>query len=330
MDKKKVFVTYSWDGEEHEKKVLSFTLYLIEKGFDAKVDKIELQEQTGLNFRRMMHDIFLHSDKIIIVLSKNYKKKAENNEGGVGIEYGYILNEINENSKKFILVAFEPYSKDIIPIGFKGIDVTHLSDAKAMNKLFALLLDKKTFNIPEIGKDLPVIEQDEVPYFEDYLKPTNVTPADTTSIAPAYTPVNVNDFIIDKIEKYNHFEYKFQSKLKINLHNVDVLLKAHDSSQHADYIVKIEYLDEKLSSDVVVRASSILEQIKAYYLQTTRKSNIKTVLIVVYNENAGNKDEVERFKKWANNHVASTSSWATKKFIISANEIYNFNAENIF
>ena len=34
--KKEVFITYSWDSEEHIEKVVSFTNDLRDKGFDAE------------------------------------------------------------------------------------------------------------------------------------------------------------------------------------------------------------------------------------------------------------------------------------------------------
>ena len=37
---KEVFVTYSWDNEEHNDKVIAFTNELRDQGFEAEMDRL--------------------------------------------------------------------------------------------------------------------------------------------------------------------------------------------------------------------------------------------------------------------------------------------------
>ena len=122
-----VFVSYSWDSEDHNQKVLAFTNHLRENGFEAQLDRMLSQEETAINFIKMMHKAMSEHPKVIVVLSKGYKEKAETFKGGVGEEYGILLNDISGNPNKYILVSFEERSDAIIPLGLKGRDIVDLS-----------------------------------------------------------------------------------------------------------------------------------------------------------------------------------------------------------
>lgn len=91
-NEKEVFVTYSWDNEEHQAKVYGLTNWLREKGGeDANMDLFKIQDQTATDFKRMMHQAITDSKKVIIVLSPGYKEKAETFRGGVGNEFALVL-----------------------------------------------------------------------------------------------------------------------------------------------------------------------------------------------------------------------------------------------
>lgn len=98
---------------EHEELVLSFTNKLRQEGFNVDLDKIRGQSSTATNFDQMMHEAFASSEKIIIVLSEGYKRKADAFPGGVGIEYRLILGEINRFPNKYILVSFNGRNEEI-------------------------------------------------------------------------------------------------------------------------------------------------------------------------------------------------------------------------
>lgn len=107
MVEKDVFVTYSWESEEHNDKVLSFTDFLRSQGFSAENDKFHSQNETATDFNKMMHQAFTDYKKVIIVLSKGYIEKATKFKGGVGNEYSMIIKDIETSVNKYILVAFE-------------------------------------------------------------------------------------------------------------------------------------------------------------------------------------------------------------------------------
>lgn len=163
--KKEVFITYSWDSEEHIEKVVSFTNHLRDEGFDAEMDKLHTQNETATDFYKMMHQAMTDYEKVIVVLSKGYKEKAENFKGGVGNEYNLILKDIETQKNKYILVSFEPISDSITPLNFKGRHIFDLSNKKNLNELYAKLQNVKTIEFAEVGTKKPIIEKTVIPKF---------------------------------------------------------------------------------------------------------------------------------------------------------------------
>lgn len=103
---KKVFISYSWDNVEHQQWVLKLASDLIENfGVDVILDQYELSPGKDLPY--FMESSIEKSDKVLIVLTPNYKTKAENRNSGVGFETSMISQEVFESpitNVKFIPV----------------------------------------------------------------------------------------------------------------------------------------------------------------------------------------------------------------------------------
>lgn len=113
MEKKienpKVFISYAWSSKEYQEKVMNFAIRLQSDGIEVLIDKwimkpgsdtIDFMEQCvkdkSVNF-------------VLMLLDKKYAEKADNREGGVGIETQIISNEVYNDVKqnKFIPIIFE-------------------------------------------------------------------------------------------------------------------------------------------------------------------------------------------------------------------------------
>lgn len=162
---KEVFVTYSWDTKEHNEKVVSFTDYLRDEGFNAEMDLMHSQQESAVDFYKMMHQIMTDYKKVIVVLSKGYKLKAEAFKGGVGNEYNLILKDMESHPNKYILVSFEGIHDEIFPLYFKGRQVIDLSDKSHLNELFAKLKDEPLIRFSPVGNKKPEVAQREIPKF---------------------------------------------------------------------------------------------------------------------------------------------------------------------
>ena len=138
------FVSYSWDGEEHEQWVHTLVNRLRSdgSGVEASFDKFELFDKT-VNLNQMMVTAIRENDYVIVVLTENYKNRADNFQGGVGFEAELLLGDLRRNRDKIILVmrhsgdfesVFPSYLRDYYAIDF--------SDDKQFDKKFEELVHR--------------------------------------------------------------------------------------------------------------------------------------------------------------------------------------------
>ncbi len=160
-----VFVTYSWESEEHNEKVTAFTDLLRKKGYNAEMDLLTLQEQTAADLQQMMYQKIFNATKVIIVLTKGYKMKAENYKGGVGIEYKIISKDIEDHDRKYILVTFEPYNDDLVPFAFKKREVINVTTTDGMESLLYKLDDVPKFAFSPVNPNREEIKPKAIPKF---------------------------------------------------------------------------------------------------------------------------------------------------------------------
>lgn len=130
-----IFVSYSWVDEKPDQNVLQLVAKLRENGYKAECDVMKIQEQTAINFIEMMAKNLQDAEKVIVVLSEEYKKKADSFSGGVGEEYRYIISNISKERKKYILVSFERNREKVQPNFLSGNQVICLDNDKGFNQL---------------------------------------------------------------------------------------------------------------------------------------------------------------------------------------------------
>lgn len=228
MELKDVFVTYSWDDEQHNDKVISFTNFLRDKGFEAEVDKLRSQRESATDFNKMMHQAMTDYRKVIVVLSKGYKEKATAFKGGVGNEYNLIIKDIEQANNKYILVSFEKISDDITPLFFKGRHIIDLSIKENINELFSKLMDEEIIEFSEVGKNKPQIAKKVIPPFE--VKEKDVQ-------------------IIDLIPKFD-LASQFANLLTKIEYELSVELKNEADEIFEDYNLEVHYPQNSTEYDV--------------------------------------------------------------------------------
>lgn len=152
---KTVFVTYAWkpsgpEVEKYAREVKEFVELLRAHNYDATFD-LALFERYD-NWHTVMIE-GLKMDKIIVLLSPEYKAKADfyNGKHGSGVEFeSSILTQIiKEDPKRVQLVKLESLrgvdNKEIIPICFNTgknlIDLSKNSAIEGYNRLFSRLSD---------------------------------------------------------------------------------------------------------------------------------------------------------------------------------------------
>jgi hypothetical protein len=117
----RVFISYSWDSEEHKTWVLEFAKRLRNDGLDAIIDALNLR--LGERAPKFMETSVRDSDRVLVICTPEYKRRFDQRKGGAGYEghiiTGEIVNEVGKN--KFIPVLRIGDWKDSLPTALSGI-----------------------------------------------------------------------------------------------------------------------------------------------------------------------------------------------------------------
>ena len=126
------------------------------------MDRKFSQEETAINFNKMMVEGIQNSEKVIVVLNPIYKEKADKFEGGVGVEIQIILEEIKTNPNKFIFASFGVNDlSEIVPTSLAGREMLNLKkdqDETKFNRLFSKLESKNIIQFSDVIKTTQEIE----------------------------------------------------------------------------------------------------------------------------------------------------------------------------
>lgn len=167
---KKIFVTYAWSGDDFNSKVISFADFLRTKGFDTTLDRKKSQEESAINFNKMMIEGISTSDKVIVVLNKIYKQKADKFEGGVNIEFQIIFEDIKINKNKYIFVSLgDEKNNEISPLAIGGTEILDLKkdqNNNDFNILFSKIKEQEIIKFSEIHEHEVQVRKIEIKPFK--------------------------------------------------------------------------------------------------------------------------------------------------------------------
>ena len=125
MKKKTIFITYSWESEIHNQWVKKLSDDLA-KWFDVRIDS---RLPLGADLNVFMEQSITKADKVLLILTKEYKRRADSRLNGVGYETNVITDNYtsSQNTLKFIPIIREASKSEVYPIylGNKlGLDMT--------------------------------------------------------------------------------------------------------------------------------------------------------------------------------------------------------------
>lgn len=169
MITKTVFISYSWDNIEHKEWVLNLANRLVKSGIDVHLDQYDLSAGKEMTY---FMEKAMTCDKILVIMTPEYKTKADDRTGGVGYEYSLITNSLfkstpdNEN----IIPILRSGNKEISSPSYLGTRIYFdmKDDSLFENNFFELLraiLEKPKIVKPKLGKtpdfdsDLPEIDE---------------------------------------------------------------------------------------------------------------------------------------------------------------------------
>lgn len=160
----KVFISYSWDGEAHQKWVLNLATKLRENGIDAILDQWELE--LGKPIPNFMGKSIEISDRVICIMTPNYKTKsnAEDPKGGVAYESSIMAAETIKNiiTTKFIPLLREGNDNNAIPYFLIGRTYIDMRDNNSfedrLEELLRGIYKEPKSKKPPIGKKPEYVE----------------------------------------------------------------------------------------------------------------------------------------------------------------------------
>lgn len=186
----KVFVSYSWDNIEHQQWVVDLTNGLRRKGIDATMDLFQTQQKT-VNLNRMMIENIKQSDYVVVVLTEEYAKKADNFQGGVGFETLLTIPDIKNNLSKLIFIMRHngDYTK-VFPFHVRDIYAIDFSN----DNQFESKLEELIYKI----YDVPLYEVDPIGIMPDLKPKRNLIQDDETR---KVTIGNIDDLLIPNLKE---------------------------------------------------------------------------------------------------------------------------------
>jgi hypothetical protein len=154
VNARKVFISYSWDNDDHKNWVRALATRLRSDGIDVTLDQWHLVpgDQLSEFMERAVHE----SDYVLIVCTHKYKERSNKRQGGVGYEGDIISAEFmaTRNSRKFIPILRQQSWSDSAPKWMLGKYYIDLSSSPyAENNyedLLSTLLGTRE-NAPPVG-----------------------------------------------------------------------------------------------------------------------------------------------------------------------------------
>ena len=171
---RKIFISYSWSNNDYINRVRELAEELASNTMDVELDQWSLKEGDDkfVYMEQMVNDPTI--DKVIILLDKKYKEKADGREGGVGTETTIMTPKVytdvveKRGKQKFIPVIMERDAvtgEEFLPAfldGRKYIDLTDADHyAEKFEELVRAIHDKPIYKKPLPGKAPSYLLEDE-------------------------------------------------------------------------------------------------------------------------------------------------------------------------
>jgi hypothetical protein len=158
----KVFVSYSYDSDEHEEWVQGLAVHLARKGVDVIFDKWHLK--LGESIPKFMEISVRDADFVIVICTPKYAKKSNERKGGVGYEQQIISGQLLYGTppSKFIPVirsgglqgkncAVPTHFISALAIDFRSVETTRIVESKKFDELMRAVFSLPRADPPVVG-----------------------------------------------------------------------------------------------------------------------------------------------------------------------------------
>lgn len=116
----KVFVSYSWDGPEHQEWVKFLAARLRGNGVDVTLDRWALAP--GDQLPQFMETAVRENEHVLIICTPKYKEKSDARTGGVGYEGDVMTAEVlnGQTARKFVPILRQGQWREAAPSWLAG------------------------------------------------------------------------------------------------------------------------------------------------------------------------------------------------------------------
>ena len=154
MEFPKAFISYSHDSVEHKQWVFKLAERLQNSGIDVSLDLWDLKP--GDDLPRFMETHLVAADKVLMVCTEKYVKKANDGEGGVGYEKMIVTADLMRNisSSKVIPLIRQAGATAKVPTFLSTKLYLNFSDENyefSLDELLRTLHQAPLFVKPPIG-----------------------------------------------------------------------------------------------------------------------------------------------------------------------------------
>ena len=156
MTAKKVFISYSHDSPEHEKRVAALAERLRSQGIDCIIDQYISTPAEG--WPRWMVNQIEWADFVLVVATETYERRFRGHEErgkGLGAQWEgaistqQLYNE-NGNNLKFVPIVFASSDVVFIPLVLQGATWYNVASEDSYHKLFSYLTGQSPYK-PTLG-----------------------------------------------------------------------------------------------------------------------------------------------------------------------------------
>lgn len=157
-----IFISYSWDDEEHCSWIQELTTELKKLNFNVVIDKTHLLP--GAHMFLFMEKAIKGSDIVLIILTKEYARKAMEREGGAGYEFNIINHELYKtitSNEKFIPILREGDLNTSVPDFLKNVMFVDMRDDRYFEIRFTELVDCIKAYGPKTNANIIAFQGDE-------------------------------------------------------------------------------------------------------------------------------------------------------------------------
>lgn len=153
MEPPKVFASYSHDSDEHKQWVLEFCTKLVENGVDVLLDQWDLG--AGDDLTLFVENGVRDSNRVLVICTDTYVRKANAGEGGVGYERLIVTAQLARDlgTNKFIPIIRQSSAVEKTPTFLATRKYIDFADDGNFDEKFSELLHE-IHNVPVTRKPL--------------------------------------------------------------------------------------------------------------------------------------------------------------------------------